>query len=125
VAEFDAWLRDLCERLRSHDAGGEVIPEDGLDAALANLPRYAALDLSTGTGQPTNKCTRYWIRKMPIWLVGQEWPGRTLSSNDRWTLTERFRIHAREIALERAYTFIAELGRRQAGTAGPDQGGQP
>jgi hypothetical protein len=84
-----------------------------------------ALDLSTGTGQPTNKCTRYWIRKMPIWLVGQGMARPDTLVDDRWTLTERFRIHAREIALERAYTFIAELGRRQAGTAGPDQGGQP
>jgi hypothetical protein len=83
VADFEAWLRDLCERLRSHDAGGEVIPEEGLDAALAD---------------------------------------------DTWTLTERFRIHAREIALERAYSFIAELGRGKAGGAGaarPDEGGQP
>lgn len=125
VADFDNWLRDLCERLRSHDAGGEVIPEDGLDAAWRIYLAMPALDLSTGTGQPTNKCTRYWIRKMPIWLVGQGMARPDTLVDDRWTLTERFRIHAREIALERAYTFIAELGRRQAGTAGPDQGGQP
>jgi hypothetical protein len=133
VAEFDVWLRDLCERLRSHDAGGEVIPEaggevipeEGLDAAWRIYLAMPALDLSTGTGQPTNKCTRYWIRKMLIWLVGQGMARPDTLVDDRWTLTERFRIHAREIALERAYTFIAELGRRQAGTAGPDQGGQP
>lgn len=128
VAEFDAWLRDLCERLRSHDAGGEVIPEEGLDAAWRIYLAMPALDLSTGTGQPTNKCTRYWIRKMLIWLVGQGMARPDTLVDDRWTLTERFRIHAREIALERAYTFIAELGRRQAGragAAGPDQGGQP
>jgi hypothetical protein len=49
-------------------------------------------------------------------------------ADDTWTLTERFRIHAREIALERAYSFIAELGRWKAGGAGaarPDEGGQP
>ena len=128
VGEFDAWLRDLCERLRSDDAGGEVIPEEGLDAAWRIYLAMPALDLSTGTGQPTNKCTRYWIRKMLIWLVGQGMARPDTLVDDRWTLTERFRIHAREIALERAYTFIAELGRRQAGragTAGPDQGGQP
>lgn len=128
VAEFDAWLRDLCERLRSYDAGGEVIPEEGLDAAWRIYLAMPALDLSTGTGQPTNKCTRYWIRKMLIWLVGQGMARPDTLVDDRWTLTERFRIHAREIALERAYTFIAELSRRQVGrvgTAGPDQGGQP
>jgi hypothetical protein len=42
-------------------------------------------------------------------------------TDDTWTLTERFRIHAKEIALERAYTFIAELGRRNSGEAGVAQ----
>jgi hypothetical protein len=128
VAEFDAWLRDLCERLRSHDAGGEVIPEEGLDAAWRIYIAMPSLDRSEATGQPTNKCTRYWIRKMLTWLVGQGMARPDPLADDTWTLTERFRIHAREIALERAYSFIAELGRRQPGTAGtarPDQGGQP
>jgi len=128
VAEFDAWLRDLCERLRSHDAGGEVIPEEGLDAAWRIYIAMPSLDRSEATGQPTNKCTRYWIRKMLTWLVGQGMARPDPLADDTWTLTERFRIHAREIALERAYSFIAELGRRQpgrAGTARPAQGGQP
>jgi hypothetical protein len=127
VAEFDAWLRDLCERLRSHDAGGEVIPEEGLDAAWRIYLAMPALHLSE-TGRLSNKCTRYWIRMMLTWLTGQGMARPDTLVDDRWTLTERFRIHAREIALERAYSFIAELGRGQAGragTAGPDQGGQP
>jgi hypothetical protein len=127
VAEFDAWLRDLCERLRSHDAGGEVIPEEGLDAAWRLCLAMPSLHLSE-TGRLSNKCTRYWIKQMLTWLTGQGMARPDTVVDDTWTLTERFRIHAREIALERAYSFIAELGRGQpggAGTAGPDQGGRP
>jgi hypothetical protein len=106
VAEFDAWLRDLCERLRSHDVGGEVIPEEGLDAAWRIYIAMPSLDRSEATGQPTNKCTRYWIRKMLTWLVGQGMARPDPLADDTWTLTERFRIHAREIALERAYSLV-------------------
>lgn len=127
VAEFDAWLRDLCERLRSHDAGGEVIPEEGLDAAWRVYLAIPSLHLSE-TGRLSNKCTRYWIKQMLAWLTGQGMARPDTVVDDTWTLTERFRIHAREIALERAYSFIAELGRKQPGGAGtvrPGQGGRP
>ena len=126
VTEFDSWLRDLCDRLRSYDAGGEVIPEEGLDAAWRTYLVMPSLHLSE-TGRLSNKCTRYWIKQMLTWLTGQGMARPDPLVDDRWTLTERFRIHAREIALERAYTFIAEVGRRQpggAGAAGPDQGGR-
>jgi hypothetical protein len=124
VAEFDVWLRDLCERLRSHEAGGEVIPEEGLDAAWRIYLVMPSLHLSE-TGRLSNKCTRYWIKQMLTWLTGQGMARPDPLVDDRWTLTERFRIHAKEIALERAYSFIAELGRRQADAAGAHQGGQP
>jgi len=124
VAEFDVWLRDLCERLRSHEAGGEVIPEEGLDAAWRIYLVMPSLHLSE-TGRLSNKCTRYWIKQTLTWLTGQGMARPDPLVDDRWTLTERFRIHAKEIALERAYSFIAELGRRQADAAGADQGGQP
>ena len=117
VADFDNWLRDLCERLRSHDAGGEVIPEEGLDAAWRIYLAMPGIDLSE-TGRLTNKCTRYWIRNVLTWLTGQGMARPDPLTDDTWTLTERFRIHAREIAVERAYTFIAELGRKNAGQAG-------
>ena len=126
VTEFDSWLRDLCERLRSHDAGGEVIPEEGLDAAWRAYLAMPSLHLSE-TGRLSNKCTRYWIKQMLTWLTGQGMARPDPLVDDRWTLTERFRIHAREIALERAYSFIAEVGRRPpggTGAAGPDQGGR-
>jgi hypothetical protein len=35
-----------------------------------------------------------------------------VSADDAWTLTERFRVHAKEIALEHAYTFLGELRRK-------------
>jgi hypothetical protein len=86
-----------------------------------------ALHLSE-TGRLTNKCTRYWIKQLLTWLTGQGMARPDPLADDTWTLTERFRIHAREIALERAYSFIAELSRGKAGGAGaarPDEGGQP
>lgn len=120
LADFDDWLRDLCERLRSHDAAGEVIPEEGLDAAWRVYLAMPGLHL-TDTGRLTNKCTRYWIRSLLNWLSGQGMARPDPVSGDTWTLTERFRIHAREIALERAYSFIADLERGGPRSARPGQ----
>lgn len=110
--DFDAWLRDLCERLRSHDAAGEIIPEEGLDAAwriYLDMP-----SVHTGEhGRPTSKCTRYWVQAILTWLTKQGMARPDGSADGAWTLTERFRVHAREIALEHAYTFITDLGRRE------------
>jgi hypothetical protein len=102
-----------------------VIPEEGLDAAWRIYLVMPSLHLSE-TGRLSNKCTRYWIKQILTWLTGQGMARPDPLVDDRWTLTERFRIHAREIALERAYSFIAEVGRRQPGGAGAgaDQGGR-
>jgi hypothetical protein len=112
--DFDAWLRELCERLRSHDAAGDVIPEEGLDEAwrvYLGLPSVHYGDAGRGSGKLTSRCTRYWVQTILTWLTGQGMARVDASAEDTWTLTERFRVHAKEIALERAYTFIAELHR--------------
>lgn len=113
--DFDTWLRELCERLRSHDAAGEVIPEEGLDAAwriYLEMPSVHYGEQGRRFGKLTTKCTRYWVQSLLTWLTGQGMARADASAEDAWTLTERFRVHAKEIALEHAYTFIADLRRR-------------
>ncbi len=113
--DFDAWLRELCERLRSHDAAGEIIPEEGLDAAwriYLDMPSVHCGEQGRSLGKLTSKCTRYWVQAMLTWLIGQGMARPDASLDDAWTLTERFRVHAKEIALEHAYTFLAELRRK-------------
>jgi hypothetical protein len=43
---FPGRVLNPCERLRSHDAGGEVIPEEGLDAAWRVYLAMPALSLA-------------------------------------------------------------------------------
>jgi hypothetical protein len=112
--DFDSWLRELCERLRSHDAAGEIIPEEGLDEAwrlYLDMPPVHYGEQGRNIGKLTSRCTRYWVQTILTWLAGQGMARPDISADDEWTLTERFRLHAREMALERAYTFIAELRR--------------
>ena len=112
--DFDAWLRELCERLRSHDAAGEIIPEEGLDSAwriYLDMPSVHYGEAGRNLGRFTARCTRYWIQAILSWLTGQGMARSDSSTVDSWTLTERFRVHAREVALEHAYTFIADLER--------------
>ena len=114
--DLDTWLRELCEQLRTQDAAGEIIPEEGLDEAwriYLDLPPTDYGKQGPQTGRLTTKCTRFWVETILTWLTGQGMARIDTSTNETWTLTERFRVHAREIALERAYTFIAELSRAQ------------
>ena len=113
--DFDTWLREMCERLRSHDTAGEIIPEEGLDAAwriYLNMPSVLHSDQGRSRSMLSSKCTRYWVQSVLTWLTGQGMARPDVSGDAAWTLTERFRVHAREIALEHAYTFIAELHRK-------------
>ncbi|MFE9101962.1 hypothetical protein [Actinomadura geliboluensis] len=114
--EFDLWLRDLCGRLRSHDSAGEPIPEQGLDDAwrvYLDMPSLVKSDSGGKAGKLRRSCTRYWVRGVLGWLNGQGMARPDPTSDGGWTLTERFRTHAKEIALERAYTFIAETQRHR------------
>ncbi|MGS2640872.1 hypothetical protein [Streptosporangium sp. LJ11] len=114
--DLDAWLRELCERLCSHDAAGDVIPKEGLDEAWRTylaLPSVHYGEAGRSSGKLTSRCTRYWVQTVLTWLTGQGMARVDSSAEDTWTLTERFRVHAKEVALERAYGFIAELRRRE------------
>jgi hypothetical protein len=112
--DFDTWLRDLSERLRSHDAAGEIIPEDGLDAAwriYLGMPSVVYGEQGRASGKLTSRCTRYWIHSVLTWLSGQGMARPDTSADSAWSLTERFRVHAKEVALEEAYRFIADIRR--------------
>ena len=72
--DLDIWLRELCERLRSHDSAGEIIPEEGLDAAwriYLNMPAVHYADLGRSVGKLSSKCTRYWVQSILTWLTAQ------------------------------------------------------
>jgi hypothetical protein len=129
--DLDSWLRDLCERLRSHDAAGEIIPEEGLDAAwrvYLGMPPVHYGEQGRAMGKLTSRCTRYWVRSILTWLAGQGMARPDASTEGAWTLTERFRVHAKEVALEHAYTFITGIRRNAAAqptmtaTADPREG---
>lgn len=113
--EFEPWLRGLCEQLRTHDAAGEIIPEEGLDGAwrtYLDMPPIVVGKQGRASGKFTSACTRYWIDTILTWLGGQGMARPDTTADGAWTLTERFRIHAKEIAMERAYTYIADIRRR-------------
>jgi hypothetical protein len=113
--EFEEWLRATCEVLRQRDAGGEVIPDDGLDEAwrtYVNLPSTQIGSHGRGSGRLSPKCTLYWVHNGFTWLAeqGMARPDN-FAAGGAWTVTERFRSHVADMASERAYTFLAELGR--------------
>ena len=74
VGEFDTWLRDLCGQLQDHDAAGEAIPEEGLDAAwriyLDMSPVYYA-EQGRNSGRLSSKCTQFWVQAILTWLTIQ------------------------------------------------------
>jgi len=112
--EFEQWLRETCASLRRRDAAGEVIPEDGLDQAwriYLNLPGTQMGTHGRGAGRLSPACTLYWVRNVLGWLAEQGMAREDKSTAGVWLVTERFRAHVRDMAAERAYTFLAELGR--------------
>lgn len=120
--DFETWLREACEQLRAHDSAGEIIPEEGLDSAWRIYVAMPAVDYGErgrSLGKFTSKCTRYWIQSVLSWLTTQGMARADGSEEGTWTLTERFRIQARELALERAYIYITGLRRE----TGDDDGG--
>lgn len=127
--EFETWLRETCGRLRSTDAAGEAIPEEGLDAAwrvYLDMPITMVGDKGRGTGRLSPKCTLYWVRAVLGWL-GEQGMARQDQTGDggpaTWSLTERFRIHVVDMAAEPAYRYLAALGRGDV--PGPADGAAP
>jgi len=121
--DLETWLRELCERLQVHDAAGEIIPEEGLDAAwrvYLSMPPVLYGEQGRGLGKLSAKCTLYWIQSVLTWLTNQGMARADSSEDCAWTLTERFRVHARELALERAYGYITGLDRAADGSSEMD-----
>lgn len=120
--EFEAWLRAVCERLQVSDGAGETIPEEGLDEAwriFVTMPSTMVGDRGRGAGRLSPKCSLYWVRSMLGWLVEQGMARQDPASADgSWALTERFRIHVKDMAAEPAYRFLAAIGRGEDPTLG-------
>jgi hypothetical protein len=66
------------------------------------------------SGRLSSKCTQFWVQAILTWLTGQGMARQESGAEETWTLTERFRVHAKEIALERAYTFLTDLQRQRS-----------
>jgi hypothetical protein len=118
--DFEAWLRAACERLKTKDGSGEVIPEQGLDDAwrvYLAMPATMVGDRGRGSGRLSPACTAYWVRRVAAWLVDQG----MAKDAEVWTLTERFRVHVRDMASEPAYRMLADIARQATSTVG----GQP
>jgi hypothetical protein len=124
--DFEAWLRAACERLKTKDGSGEVIPEQGLDDAwrvYLAMPATMVGDRGRGSGRLSPACTAYWVRRVAAWLVDQGMAKDATTDTNRevWTLTERFRVHVRDMASEPAYRMLADIARQATSTVG----GQP
>jgi hypothetical protein len=123
--DFESWLRATCGRLRNTDAAGEVIPDQGLDAAwriYVNLPSTRVGDRGAGAGRLSPKCTLYWVRNVLGWLTEQGMArADTTGSENTWTLTERFRAHVKDMAGGRAYTYLAARGRADDDAPAPEE----
>jgi hypothetical protein len=122
AVDFEQWLRAACTQLKTTDGAGEVIPEEGLDAAwrvYLAMPATMVGDRGRGSNRLSPQCTAYWVRRMAGWLVDQGM-ARDAENADRdtWTLTERFRIHVRDMASEPAYRYLAGLQRASVSDAG-------
>lgn len=113
--EFEVWMRGACERLRAHDAAGEVVLDEGMDDAwrvYVKMPSRMVGDRGRGANRLSPKCTLYWVRAMMAWLVEQGLARPNATSGDNnWTLTERFRVHVKDMASERAYSQLAQITR--------------
>lgn len=117
--EFEAWLRETCERLRSHDAAGEAIPDTGLNEAwrvYAGMRATIVGDRGRGANRLSPKCTLYWVRTVLGWMTEQGLARADTSAGEgNWTLTERFRIQVKDFAGQRAYAYLAAQARASEG----------
>ena len=116
--EFETWLRQMCERMQVRTAAGEVIPEEGLDAAwrvYTAMPSTLVGDRGRGSGRLSPKCSLYWVRNTLAWLTDQGMARQDTSAREQsWTLTERFRVQVKDMAAERAYEHLAAVARGDA-----------
>jgi hypothetical protein len=128
--EFEGWLRTTCERLQLRDAAGEPIPEEGLDEAwrvYEAMPATMIGDRGRGARRLSPKCSQYWVRNVLGWLAeqGMARPDTSATADPAWTLTERFRVQVKDMAGERAYEFLAAVGRGEAPEVGTVGGLDP
>jgi hypothetical protein len=113
--DFEAWLRSRCEQMRSREGVGEVVPEEGMEQAwriFADMPTVFKADRGTLANRLSPKSTMYWVHHALSWLSDQGMARTDRSAGTgTWALTERFRVMVKEMAAERAYTYLRDLDR--------------
>ena len=114
-ADLEAWLRSRCEQMRSREGVGEVVPEEGMEQAwriYADMPTVFKPNRGRLANRPSPKSTTYWVHQTLSWLAeqGMARTDRTAGSGT-WALAERFRVMVKEMATERAYTYLRDLDR--------------
>lgn len=117
--DFEAWLRSRCEQMGSREGVGEVVPEEGMEQAwrmYADMPVVFKADRGRLANRLSPKSTMYWVHQTLSWL-SEQGMARTdrAAGTGTWALTERFRVMVREMAAERAYTHLRDLGRIPVG----------
>lgn len=113
--DFEAWLRSRCEQMRSREGAGEVVPEEGMEQAwriFADMPTVFKADRGRLANRLSPKSTMYWVHQTLAWLSEQGMARTDRSAGtSTWALTERFRVMVKEMASERAYTYLRDLDR--------------
>ena len=113
--EFEVWMRGACERLRAHDAAGEVVLDEGMDDAwrvYVKMPVRMVGDRGRGaTACPPNALS---TGSGDDGLARRAGPGpaqRRPAGTTIGRLTERFRVARKDLASERAYSQLAQITR--------------
>jgi hypothetical protein len=101
--------------MRSREGVGEVVPEEGMEQAwriFADMPTVFKADRGSLANRLSPKSTMYWVHQTLAWLSEQGMARADRSAGTgTWALTERFRVMVKEMASERAYTYLRDLDR--------------
>lgn len=102
--EVDEWIRKAAEATQSNDepSGDQVAPPD----ALATYVAEKAVSHHKGSDTLRQDCTVYKVGRLLRWLTDREFLVRDATDKARFRSTERFRLHAREVAANAVFETI-------------------
>lgn len=122
VRGVDELLRSAFAELAAALERDPDADEFGMDEAWRIYQRLSPVVPNRKTGKPTKDGTQYWINKVLEWLCDQ---GMARIADERgghrYRLTERFRVHVRELAAHAAYEYLTEHAERDAAAENGDE----